>query len=98
MEPRILRQGSLTHVTAEQSHPFGYILQLLPLKMAPGKGKKKNPRKYLHRLNVVQEATSVARRMWHPLPYPCEEGKVGGESLFVSHGLWEEPTHRTEAS
>lgn len=76
MEPRILHQGYLTHVTAEQSHPFGYILQLLPLKMAPGKGKKKNPRKYLHRLNVVQEATPVARRMWHPLPYPCEEGKV----------------------
>lgn len=40
------------------------------------KEKKKNPRKYLHRLNVVQEATPVARRMWHPLPYPCEEGKV----------------------
>ena len=57
---------------------FGYILQLLPLKMSPvkGKKKKKNPRKYLHCLNVGQAATPVARRMWHPLPYPCEEGKV----------------------
>lgn len=76
MEPRILHQGYLTHVTAEQSHPFGYILQLLPLKMAPVKGKKKNPRKHTHRLNVVQEATPVARRMWRPLPYPCEKGKA----------------------
>ena len=24
--------------------------------------------------------------------------RFDGESLFVSHGLWEEPTHRIEAS